>query len=229
MWLSPTSDTFSTPSPAFSPSCQCASPFLSLHGAAQTPRAAAHQFCTIVGRNEDKGNPSVLLQQRCTALERAGKLKLFLQHPVKPLDILNNNFLPYLCSTRPPDYVSCSMLFSLVVPLPKFHSFLPFLTDFIFYCSYQQVHLLFYSSLFYSSLKHKSRSHKSTISASSSYLMTFNSFNHFLFPSNTRLLPNSSHEHIGHSTCHYSLMFFPVIISAVPSSPLSIKFTTFNT
>lgn len=103
--------------------------------------------------------------------------------------------------------------------LSKLHSFLPLLADFFFFYSSQQLHLLFSPSLFHSSLQHESKSHKSTISASFLYLMAIISFIHFLLSSNTRLLPNSTHKHTGHSTCHYSWIFFLVIISVVSSSP----------
>lgn len=67
-------------------------PAPSFHGTGQhrPPELLPISSAQIVGRN-----PSMLLQQRCTALERAGKLKWYLQHPVKPPDILNNNFLPF--------------------------------------------------------------------------------------------------------------------------------------
>lgn len=183
-------------------------------------------FAQTVGGIEEEEDPSVLLRTTCSSR------RMYCTEECWPgwngssniqwsLQIFKTVFfvhLPLLNTWLPNNLLLHAI--SLVVPLSKFHSFLPLLADFAFYCSHQQVRLLFYPSISHPSLKHKSRSHpQSTISAASSYLMTFISFNHFLFPSNTTLLPNSTDDHMGHSTCHYSLTFFLVIISAVPSSP----------
>lgn len=126
-----------------------------------------------------------------------------------------------LFDTWLPDSLSSSVLSPLVFPI--YTSWFSPLAGCLSFLPLPSAAPLSYPSLLHSSLQHKSRSHNATSSAASSCLTTFISFNHFLFPSNTRLLPTSTHEHVRHSSCHYSLIFSLVIISVAPASPTALS------